>query len=49
MSRIRGLGTNFTKVLLNGAQVVTSSTVHQLLNANREVDLNIFRRNCSPN
>jgi TonB-dependent receptor len=40
---IRGLGTNFTKVLLNGAQVVTSSTgPTNSTNSNREVDLNIF-------
>jgi TonB-dependent receptor len=40
---IRGLGTNFTKVLLNGAQVLTSSTgPTNSSNANREVDLNIF-------
>jgi TonB-dependent receptor len=40
---IRGLGTNFTKVLLNGAQVMTSSTgPTNASNANREVDLNIF-------
>ena len=40
---IRGLGTNFTKVLLNGAQVVTSSTgPTNSTNSNREVDLNVF-------
>lgn len=40
---IRGLGTNFTKVLLNGAQVLTSSTgPTNSSDANREVDLNIF-------
>jgi TonB-dependent receptor len=40
---IRGLGTNFTKVLLNGAQVLTSSTgPTNASDANREVDLNIF-------
>jgi len=40
---IRGLGTNFTKVLLNGAQVMTSSTgPTNASDSNREVDLNIF-------
>src|ERR1041385_8752492 len=36
---IRGLGTNFTKVLLNGAQVLTSSSgPTNASDANREVD-----------
>jgi len=40
---IRGLGTNFTKVLINGTQVLTSSTgPTNASDANREVDLNIF-------
>jgi TonB-dependent receptor len=40
---IRGLGTNFTKVLLNGSQVVTSSTgPTNASDSNREVDLNMF-------
>jgi TonB-dependent receptor len=40
---IRGLGTNFTKVLLNGAPVAVASTgpIDQS-NTNREVDLNLF-------
>jgi TonB-dependent receptor len=40
---IRGLGPDFTKVLLNGAQVVTSSTgPTNASDSNREVDLNVF-------
>lgn len=40
---VRGLGTSFTKVLLNGAQiaVATSGTI-DTQNQNREVDLNLF-------
>ncbi len=37
---IRGLGTNFTKVLLNGAPVAVASTgITDAASANREVDL----------
>ena len=40
---IRGLGTNFTKVTLNGANVAIASTGGtDSSNANREVDLNMF-------
>ncbi|MDB5733892.1 MAG: TonB-dependent receptor, partial [Alphaproteobacteria bacterium] len=40
---IRGLGTNFTKVTLNGANVAIASTgAADQSNANREVDLNMF-------
>lgn len=40
---IRGLGPNFTKILLNGAQVSIASTgPTNASNANREVDLNMF-------
>ncbi|HEY6922039.1 MAG TPA: TonB-dependent receptor, partial [Steroidobacteraceae bacterium] len=40
---IRGLGTNFTKVLLNGAPVaVASSGPTDSQNSNREVDLDLF-------
>lgn len=40
---IRGLGTNFTKVLLNGAPVAVSSTgTTDSQNTNREVDLDLF-------
>jgi TonB-dependent receptor len=40
---IRGLGTNFTKVTLNGANVAVASTgATDAANANREVDLNWF-------
>jgi len=40
---IRGLGTNFTKILLNGAQVAVASTGStDAQNTNREVDLNMF-------
>jgi TonB-dependent receptor len=41
--QIRGLGTNFTKILLNGAQIAVASTgpIDQQ-NNNREVDLNMF-------
>ena len=40
---IRGLGTNFTKVTLNGANVAVASTgAADQSNANREVDLNWF-------
>ena len=40
---IRGLGTNFTKVLLNGAPVaVASSGRTDAQNTNREVDLDLF-------
>jgi len=40
---IRGLGTNFTKILLNNAQISVASTgpIDQQ-NNNREVDLNMF-------
>lgn len=40
---VRGLGTSFTKVLLNGSQfaVATSGTI-DTQNQNREVDLNLF-------
>lgn len=41
--QIRGLGTNFTKILLNDAQVaVASSGPIDQQNNNREVDLNMF-------
>jgi TonB-dependent receptor len=41
--QIRGLGTNFTKVTLNGANVAVASTgAADASNANREVDLNMF-------
>jgi TonB-dependent receptor len=40
---IRGLGTNFTKILLNNAQIsVASSGPIDQTNNNREVDLNMF-------
>lgn len=40
---IRGLGTNFTKVLLNGAPVAISSTGRtDAQSTNREVDLDLF-------
>jgi TonB-dependent receptor len=40
---IRGLGTDFTKVLLNGAPISIASTgVTDAQNTNREVDLNMF-------
>ncbi len=40
---IRGLGTNFTKILLNGAQVSVATTgAIDASNNNREVDLNMF-------
>jgi TonB-dependent receptor len=40
---VRGLGTNFTKVLLNGSQIaVASSGRTDAQNQNREVDLNLF-------
>src|SRR5882757_2041965 len=40
---IRGLGTNFTKVLLNGAPVAVASTgIKDAQNTNREVDLDLF-------
>jgi len=40
---IRGLGTNFTKVTLNNAQIAVASTGGtDGQNANREVDLNMF-------
>jgi TonB-dependent receptor len=40
---IRGLGTNFTKVLLNGAPVAVASTgITDSQNTNREVDLDLF-------
>jgi TonB-dependent receptor len=40
---IRGLGTNFTKILLNGAQIaVASSGRTDSSNQNREVDLDLF-------
>jgi TonB-dependent receptor len=41
--QIRGLGTNFTKVTLNGAQVaVASDGTTDAGNSNREIDLNMF-------
>src|SRR5580698_2923971 len=40
---IRGLGTDFTKILLNGAQAAVASTgTTDSQNTNREVDLNMF-------
>ena len=40
---IRGLGTNFTKILLDGAQIAVASTGRtDSQNQNREVDLNLF-------
>jgi TonB-dependent receptor len=40
---IRGLGTDFTKILLNGAQISVASTgFTDATNSNREVDLNMF-------
>src|SRR6478752_5833900 len=40
---IRGLGTNFTKILLNGAPVAVASTGRtDAQNTNREVDLDLF-------
>ena len=40
---IRGLGTNFTRVLLNGAPVAIASTGRtDSQNTNREVDLDLF-------
>ncbi len=40
---IRGLGTNFTKILLNGAPVAVASTGRtDSQNTNREVDLDLF-------
>jgi TonB-dependent receptor len=40
---IRGLGTNFTKILLNGAPVAVASTgTTDSQNTNREVDLDLF-------
>jgi TonB-dependent receptor len=40
---IRGLGTNFTKILLNGAPIAVASTgATDQRNNNREVDLNMF-------
>ena len=41
--QIRGLGTNFTKVTLNGSQIaVASDGTTDSGNSNREVDLNMF-------
>ena len=41
--QIRGLGTNFTKITLNGAQIaVASDGATDAGNSNREVDLNMF-------
>lgn len=41
--QIRGLGTNFTKVTLNGANIAVASTgAADQSGANREVDLNMF-------
>lgn len=41
--QIRGLGTNFTKVTLNGAQIaVASSGRTDASNQNREIDLDLF-------
>jgi outer membrane receptor for ferrienterochelin and colicin len=40
---IRGLGTNFTKILLNGAQIaVASSGRTDSQNQNREIDLDLY-------
>lgn len=40
---IRGLGTNFTKILLNGAPVAVASTgITDSQNTNQEVDLDLF-------
>jgi TonB-dependent receptor len=39
---IRGLNTNFTRVLLNGAPVAIASTGQDNANVNREVDLDLF-------
>jgi TonB-dependent receptor len=40
---IRGLGTNFTKILLNGAPVAVASTgITDATNTDREVDLDLF-------
>jgi TonB-dependent receptor len=40
---IRGLGTNFTKVTLNGAQIAVASTgPADAQNSNRELDLDLF-------
>src|SRR5688572_11434123 len=39
---IRGLNTNFTRVLLNGAPVAIVSTGQDNANVNREVDLDLF-------
>ena len=40
---VRGLGTNFTKIMMNGAQIaVASSGSFDNQNQNREVDLGIF-------
>lgn len=39
---IRGLGSSFTKTLINGASVATASIGLDATNQNREVDLNIF-------
>lgn len=40
---IRGLGTNFTKILLNGSQTAVASTGRtDAQNTNREVDLDMF-------
>ena len=41
--QIRGLGTSFTKVLLNGAPVAVASTgTTDSQNSNREVDLDLL-------
>ena len=41
--QIRGLGTNFTKILLNGANIAVATTgATDAVNNNREVDLNMF-------
>lgn len=40
---VRGLGTNFTKILLNGAQIAVASTGRtDSQNQNREIDLDLF-------
>lgn len=39
---IRGLGTNFTRVLLNGAPVATASVRFDAQSTNREVDLDLI-------
>jgi outer membrane receptor protein involved in Fe transport len=46
---IRGLGTSFTKTLLNGSQIAVASTGGtDSQNQNREVDLDLWRRCACP-